>query len=119
MRADFAAYLTNRFADSQGRLCAMLLDPVAEQAILKSLRETSSALWLDLDLDSNLRLLGSVARGLEKAQREGGAPVVLCSPRPRRFLRRLLEPSFPELPVLSYAEVAPMTEVQTLCTLTL
>ncbi len=119
VRADFAAWLTGRCSDSHGRLCAMLLDPVAEQAILKGLRETASALWLDLDLDANLRLLGSVARGLERAQRESRPAVVLCSPRPRRFLRRLLEPSFPDLPVLSYAEVAPMTEVQTICTLTL
>ncbi|MGE0488429.1 MAG: FHIPEP family type III secretion protein [Vulcanimicrobiota bacterium] len=115
VRSAFRYHLSNRFSDRVGRLHALMLDPAAERAILRGLRESSSAVWLDLDLDESLKILGSVARGLEKAAAESLPVVILCSPKPRRFLRRLLEPSFPFLPVLSYSEVAPLTEVNTVC----
>ena len=119
VRAAFSRELCSHFGDAQGVLHAMIMDPLAEQALLQRIRESSAALWLELDLDTSLKLLGSAAKGVDKAK-EGGFPLVLlCSPRPRRFLRRLLEPTFPDLHVLSYAEVAPMVEVKPMGTLAL
>lgn len=115
VRASMREYLSTRFSDREGALHALVLDPAAERVILKSLKEASSRLWLDLDLDESLTVLSSVARGLQKLAEQKVPGVVLCSPRPRRFLRRLLEPSFPYLPVLSYSEVAPLTQVNTVC----
>lgn len=113
VRASFSHFLCAKFSDSQGVLHALILEPSAERAVLAGLRESSSALWLDLDLDTSLKLLTSVSRGLQRASDSGIPVVVLCSPRPRRFLRRLLEPSFPMVAVLAYSEVAPLAEVRT------
>ncbi|MEW6283892.1 MAG: FHIPEP family type III secretion protein, partial [Candidatus Eremiobacterota bacterium] len=113
VRSGFAHYLCAKFSDAQGVLHALILEPSAEQAVLSGLRESSAALWLDLDLDTSLRILTSAARGVTRAAEEKTPVVVLCSPRPRRFLRRLMEPSFPSLPVMAYSEVAPLTEVRT------
>ena len=66
-----------------------------------------------VDLDGSLVILSSVARTLETEQLENQPLVVLCNPRIRRYLSRLLEPSFPFLPVMSYTEVAPLTDVLT------
>lgn len=115
VRASMREYLSTRFSDRSGALHALVLDPAAERVIVRSLKEASSRLWLDLDLDESLTILSSVARGLQKLAEQKVPGVILCSPRPRRFLRRLLEPSFPYLPVLSYSEVAPLTEVNTVC----
>ncbi len=113
VRSALSYYISSRFSDRSGRLNALMLEPTAERVVVRGLRESASALWLDLDLDESLKILGSVARGLEKASEDRLPAVLLCSPKPRRFLRRLLEPSFPFLPILSYSEVAPLTEVNT------
>jgi flagellar biosynthesis protein FlhA len=39
--------------------------------------------------------------------------VVLCSSRIRRHLRRLLEQTLPQLPVMSYNEILPGIRVET------
>lgn len=113
VRASFSHFLCAKFSDNEGILHALILEPSAERSVLSGLRESSSALWLDLDLDTSLKILTSVSRGLARAGEAGVPVVVLCSPRPRRFLRRLLEPSFPMVAVLAYSEVAPLAEVRT------
>ncbi|MCE7871050.1 hypothetical protein DYH09_11825 [bacterium CPR1] len=113
VRSSFSHFLCAKFSDDEGVLHALILEPSAERSVLAGLRESSSALWLDLDLDTSLKILTSVSRGLQRAGEIGVPVVVLCSPRPRRFLRRLIEPSFPMVAVLAYSEVAPLAEVRT------
>ena len=111
VRGDMRHYLSTRFGDRAGRLHALMFEPSSEKALLKALRVSEAG--GQLDLDESLTILGSVARVLETNQNEAHPLVVLCAPRIRRFLRRLLEPSFPFLPVMSYTEVAPLTDVLT------
>ena len=116
-RGYFAREISVRVSDSEGVIHALLVDPLTEQMLLQQIRQNASALWLNLDLDDSLRLLSATSRAVEQAKKAGYPLVVLCSPRPRRFLRRLLESTFPYLPVLSYAEIAPLKEVKTVGTL--
>ncbi|MFN8612462.1 MAG: FHIPEP family type III secretion protein [Vulcanimicrobiota bacterium] len=111
VRASLNFQLCREYADRQGVVQAMLLAPELEKAILKDVRQASSAIWFDLDVDVSLRLLSGVARAWEKAQDQGFRPVLLCGPRARRFVKRLVEPSFPQIPVISYPEVAPDADV--------
>ena len=111
VRASLNFQLCREYADSQGVVQAMLLLPELENAILKDVRQASSAIWFDLDVDVSLKLLSGVGKAWEKAQDMGFCPVLLCGPRARRFVRRLVEPSFPQMPVLSYPEVAPDADV--------
>ncbi len=111
VRASLNFQLCREYADAQGVVQAMLLAPDLEKAILKDVHQASSAIWFDLDVDVSLRLLSGVARAWEKAQDQGFKPVLLCGPRARRFIKRLVEPSFPQIPVISYPEVAPDADV--------
>lgn len=124
VRSTFAYYLCQKHSDPEGALWALLLAPEAESAVRKGIRRGDSedrrglrhgsALWLDVDLESSIRMLGSISTGLEKAVARGVPAVLLAAPGLRPFLRRLVEPSFPDLPVLSFSEVVPLTEVRTL-----
>ena len=51
-------------------------------------------------------------QGVFRAASAGQQPVMLCSQRVRRPLRRLLERALPNLPVMAYAEVSSETEVE-------
>jgi flagellar biosynthesis protein FlhA len=43
----------------------------------------------------------------------GVRPVLVCSSRIRRHLRRLVEQALPQLPVVSYNEIVPGIRVET------
>lgn len=112
VRAAFAPYLCNKYKNDEGYVEVLLLDPEIEKMVLSSIKESSQVRWLDLTPEDGLRLLTSLGEELKKAQGIGLNPILLCSPGLRRFLKRLLETSFPDLPVLSYNEIAPFSEVR-------
>lgn len=112
VRGSFSRYLCRKYSDEFGVMHGLLLEPLVEQRLFDQLRNGPSPLWLDLDIDASLNLLRSVHKGVEKARDQNVAPVVICSPRPRRYLRQLLESSYPFVPVLSFAEIAPYTDLR-------
>lgn len=112
VRGDLRQQLSTRFGDRAGRIHALMFEPQAEKQLLRALRGQQGR-RPEIDLDGSLAILTSVARALETGAFESTPVVILCNPRIRRFLSRLLEPSFPFLPVMSYTEVAPLTDVIT------
>ena len=58
------------------------------------------------------QLFGALSRETEKVLTAGHLPLVLCSPPVRPVLRRLLEKALPQLTILSYNELMPRVEVQ-------
>ena len=111
VRAAFSVYLSRKYQDVKGYLSVLLTSPQVEEKILSFLKETESARWLELPPEDGIKILGQVEEELRKARTLGVVPVVLCSPRLRRFLKRLLEGTFPFLAVLSYSEIAPLAQV--------
>ena len=57
---------------------------------------------------------GSLATQAEHAVARGGGPVVICSSRVRRHLRRLVEQNLPQLSICAYNEIAPGISVETI-----
>jgi flagellar biosynthesis component FlhA/type III secretion system FlhB-like substrate exporter len=114
VRTGFSAYLCQKYKDAQGYLNVFLIGPKLERKILSSIKESVNLKWLDLSAEEGLSILSLVGENLKPALNMGISPVILCSPLIRRFIYRLLEGSFPELPVLSYSEIVPLTEVRSL-----
>ncbi|MCH7887326.1 MAG: FHIPEP family type III secretion protein, partial [Candidatus Marinimicrobia bacterium] len=51
---------------------------------------------------------------IKRMNMEGRQGVVVCSPQVRPFFRALVEPTFPAVAVLSYSELTPQTELQSI-----
>ncbi len=97
------------------RLCVITLDPAIEQEVATSITQTTDGEYLALDPVRAQALLGAVRSQSEQATARGGArPVLLCSARVRRHLRRLVETAMPHLAVCSYNEIAAGISVETL-----
>lgn len=116
-RAAFSYYLCQKHSDEDGVLWALMLHRDVEAAVLRSVRRSTSGAWLEMDLEERLRLMSSVLAAQERAVSRGVPGVVLASPEVRPFLRQMLAGSFPDLPVLSYSEIVPLTDVRTLALL--
>jgi flagellar biosynthesis protein FlhA len=96
-------------------LRAITLDPAIEQEVATSITQTTDGEYLALEPSRAQALLGAVRTQSDHAAARGAArPVLLCSARVRRHLRRLVEASVPHLAVCSYNEIAPGISVETI-----
>jgi len=95
-----------------GALHAITLDPALEQEVAESLVQTPEGEMAAMDPERVEALVDSVTRELDSANRLGGRPVLVCSSRVRRHVRRLLERTLPHLPVVAYTEIAPAIRVE-------
>jgi flagellar biosynthesis protein FlhA len=99
-------------------LRAVTLDPTIEQELAGSITQTSDGEYLAMDPSRAQSLLQAVKAQHEQATARGMRPVLLCSARVRRHLRRLVETVAPHLPVCSYNEIAAGISVETIGVIT-
>ena len=100
--------------DDEQRLRAISLDPAIEQEISESIAQTADGEYLAMEPTRAQALVRSLATQTEHAVARGGRPVVICSSRVRRHLRRLVEQTLPQLAVCAYNEIAPGISVETI-----
>jgi flagellar biosynthesis protein FlhA len=118
MLAEYARQALGRtivapYLDAEGILKAIALDPALEQEIAEALVQTADGEFLAMDPVRAHTLVDLCAEQVEQALARGGRPVMLCSARVRRHLRRLWEQRLPQLAVCSYNEIAPGVSVET------
>ena len=91
--------------ESLPELPVLLLDASIEDAIRGAIARTAAGSFLTLAPAAARDVVKAVRRVLES---EGvGHVVLLTQPDVRRFVRKLIEIDFPDLPVASYAELLP------------
>jgi flagellar biosynthesis protein FlhA len=107
--------ITAPHLDPTQTLRVITLDPTIEQELATSITQTSDGEYLAMEPIRAQAVLTAVKSQSDHATARGGMrPVLLCSARVRRHLRRLVESAVPHLPVCSYNEVAPGISVETI-----
>lgn len=108
VRRRLARQICQGLADAEGVIEVVELKPQVEDMVLGSLKREGAATVLALRADSEdrlLRSLGQACAGLDR-------PVLLCDPAIRPYVRRLAERAFPDVAVLSRAEIHPAYRTQ-------
>jgi flagellar biosynthesis protein FlhA len=100
--------------DAEQILRAIALDPAIEQEVAESITATADGEFLAMEPTRAHALVSSLSGQMENAIARGRRPVLICSARVRRHLRRLCEQSLPQLPVCSYNEIVPGIRVETI-----
>ncbi len=106
--------ITAPHLDGDQRLRAISLDPAIEQEVASAIAQTADGEFLALEPSRAQALVAALRTQVEHALARGGRPVLLCSARVRRHLRRLVEQTIPQLAVCSYNELAPGISVETI-----
>lgn len=114
VRQSLGRTLARQHTGTGNRLFALTLDPALEDEIRRESRGTEGGAGGALRPERVRDLAESVAREIQRAGGRGQPPVLLVHPEIRTTIRRLLEPTLPRLPVLSYAEVQPPVEAVSL-----
>ncbi len=111
-RAALGRTITAPHLDAAMRLRAISLDPAIEQEIGEAITQTPDGEQLAMEPSRAQALLAALQARLDGALAQGGRPVLLCSARARRHLRRLCEQALPQLTVCSYNEIVPGVRVE-------
>lgn len=114
-RQSLSRYITKKFAD-QGELKVITLDSQLEQMIMGSVNKTETGSYISLDPNTIQRILEDTFSKVEKLASVGLQPIVLTAPLVRIYFKKLTEQSLKDLVVLSYNEVEPNVEVQSVGT---
>ena len=110
VREALARQLCRQYAENDV-LLVLTLDPQWETVIVEGIEPTERGNLVSIDPRLLQRLFAVLKSTLESTALV--QPIVLVSPRVRLALKRLTERNFPSLVVLSYNEIAPEIQVQT------
>jgi flagellar biosynthesis protein FlhA len=106
--------ITAPHLDDQLRLQAITLDPAIEQEVSTSITQTTDGEYLAMEPPRAQAIVTALRAQVEHATARGSRPVLLCSARIRRHLRRLIAQAQPHLAVCSYNEISPGIDVETI-----
>lgn len=114
VRTSLRRYISYKYSKGQSTLSVYLLDPEIEDMVKASIKQTSAGSYLALDPDSVQMILHAARQVVVPVPPGGVTPVLLTAIDVRRFVRKLIESEFPDLPVLSVQEVVPEIKIQPL-----
>ncbi|WP_445147937.1 flagellar biosynthesis protein FlhA [Baekduia sp. Peel2402] len=106
--------IVSPYLDAERTLRAITLDPTLEQEVSDSIAQTPDGEYLAMDPSRAQALVHQLSNHVEQAVSRGRRPVLICSSRVRRHLRRLCEQALPQLSVCAYNEIAPGIGVETI-----
>jgi flagellar biosynthesis protein FlhA len=113
-RVALARSIVAPYVDEERTLRALTLDPTVEQEVSASIAQTPDGEYLAMDPNRAQALLTNLQAETEGALARGRRPVLICSSRVRRHLRRLSEQALPNLGVCAYNEITPGISVETI-----
>ena len=112
VRQGLSRQIANIYTDDTNKISVITISPTVEQVIRDSIRETEQGNYLALEPTQAQKIIKAVSDNLEQVSVMGLEVVILTPPVVRLYLRRLLERSFPRIPVLSYNEIPSNVEIE-------
>ena len=105
--------ITKKFTNSK-KTKVITLEQKLEQTIVDSVQQTDYGSYLSMDPSITQRIAGSLMKEIEKITSFGEQPIVLTSPMVRMYFKRIADQIMPGLIVLSYNEIDPSIEIQSI-----
>ena len=112
VREALRRHISALYTEPDGHIHAISLHPETERVILAAAQESEQAGGLVLDPRFTQEFLGRLDATLRQAYGKGRPPVLLVPTPLRLFIKRLIEPTYPNLAVVGYTEVAASARVQ-------
>lgn len=114
VRQALSRQITQQFAPNGEPLKVITIGPALEKKIAESVQQTDQGSYLALDPASSQAIYQKLAEQANKLVQSGQQPIILASPTIRMYLRQLLERTMQDIPVLSYNELEPNVEIQSM-----
>ncbi len=105
--------ITRRFS-SGGHMKVLTLDSEIEDAVLKNIKRTEGGAYLTLDPEMIQKIMAATKEQIEKMRKLVQEPIILTSPVVRVYYKKLLDQFYPKITVLSFNDLDPSVQVQSL-----
>ncbi|OIJ09919.1 flagellar biosynthesis protein FlhA [Anaerobacillus arseniciselenatis] len=112
VRQALSRQITKQYANHDEPLYVITMSGSVEKLVAEGVQQTEHGNFLSLDPNSQQSIVDAVLYEVERMNEMGQMPILLCSPAVRMYIRHLLERYLPHVPVLSYNELEPTIEVQ-------
>ncbi|NRB24682.1 type III secretion system export apparatus subunit SctV [Shewanella sp.] len=114
IRTSLKRYICYKYSNGQNVLPAYLLDQQLEETIRNGVRQTSAGSYLALDPSVTQEFLANVKQTVGDLSKMNNKPVMVVSMDIRRYVRKLIEADYYDLPVLSFQELTQQINIQPL-----
>ncbi len=88
------------------------LDPKVEQEIMSSVKQTEQGAYLTMDPERIRAIMEATQVEIAKLEELGKNAIIICSPIVRMYFKKMSEDYFDDLIVISYNEVEPGVELE-------
>ncbi|SET43240.1 flagellar biosynthesis protein FlhA [Paenibacillus sp. NFR01] len=112
VRQALSRQITQQFSQSGETLRVITVGPNLEKKITESVQQTEQGSYLALDPVSTQTVYQRLSEQINRLLQSGQQPIVLTSPTIRMYLRQVIERTMQDIPVLSYSELEPNIEIQ-------
>ena len=119
IRGSLRRYISYKYSGGNNVLAVYLLEPEVEDAIRKSIRQSSGGAFLAMEPASSKAFVDAVKANVGDLNAIPQKPVLLTTMDIRRYVKKLLESEFRSLPVLSYQELTEEINIQPLAKIAL
>ncbi len=104
--------ISNKYFTPNETTSVVTLDPAVEQEIMGAVKQTEQGAYLTLAPDRTQKIVDSVKQEVEKLENMGKSPIVITSPIVRIYFKKLINDYVSDLTVVSYNEIEPNVELQ-------
>lgn len=112
VRQALSRQITQQFSRQGDTLKVITVGPSLEKKIAESVQQSEQGSYLALDPVSTQTVYQKISEQVNRLIQSGQQPILLTSPTIRMYLRQVLERTMQDVPVLSYSELEPNVEIQ-------
>ena len=113
VRQSLKRTITSRFSMG-GHLKVLTLDAEIENAVLKNIKRTEGGAYLTLEPEMIQKIMAGTKEQIDKMRKLVQEPIILTSPVVRVYYKKLLDQFYPKITVLSFNDLDPSVQVQSL-----
>ncbi|GIP56531.1 flagellar biosynthesis protein FlhA [Paenibacillus woosongensis] len=112
VRQALSRQITQQYTQQGETMRVITVGPSLEKKIAESVQQTDQGSYLALDPASTQTVYQKLTEQINRLIQSGQQPIVLTSPTIRMYLRQVMERTMQDVPVLSYSELEPNVEIQ-------
>ena len=114
VRQNMTRQITEQYAD-EGRIHVLTAGATLEKGISDCIQQSEAgAFYLSMDPQMSRKITEVLHNQIEQVVQSGGQPIFLTSPSIRMYLKQFVDKILPTVPVLSYTELEPDIEIQSI-----
>lgn len=110
VRSMLGRYITDKFSRGR-RMNVLLLSSDHEERVRRAIQQTASGTFINLPAADTQSLIDEISSRLSGIYLSLDDIVLLTSADTRRFVKRVIEPHYPQLDVISYTEITDQSRI--------